>query len=36
MPERNMVEDIKAAAEMMDRGVTGLDVVKALSLWRIR
>ncbi len=31
MPERNMVEDIKAAAEMMDRGVTGLDVVKALS-----
>ncbi|HAA6120724.1 TPA_asm: propanediol dehydratase [Listeria monocytogenes] len=31
MPERNMVEDIKAAPEMMDRGVTGLDVVKALS-----
>ncbi|ENO3660467.1 propanediol/glycerol family dehydratase large subunit [Listeria monocytogenes] len=31
MPERNMVEDIKAAAEMMDRGVTGLDIVKALS-----
>ncbi|EIT5023447.1 propanediol/glycerol family dehydratase large subunit [Listeria monocytogenes] len=31
MPERNMVEDIKTAAEMMDRGVTGLDVVKALS-----
>ncbi|EDO1160914.1 propanediol/glycerol family dehydratase large subunit [Listeria innocua] len=31
MPERNMVEDIKAAAEMMDRGVTGLDVVKALA-----
>lgn len=31
MPERNMVEDIKAAAEMMDRGGTGLDVVKALS-----
>ncbi|ENT7083288.1 propanediol/glycerol family dehydratase large subunit [Listeria monocytogenes] len=31
MPERNMVEDIKAAAELMDRGVTGLDVVKALS-----
>ncbi|HDU1192685.1 TPA: propanediol/glycerol family dehydratase large subunit [Listeria monocytogenes] len=31
MPERNMVEDIKAVAEMMDRGVTGLDVVKALS-----
>ncbi|HDI3715857.1 TPA: propanediol/glycerol family dehydratase large subunit [Listeria monocytogenes] len=31
MPERNMVEDIKAAAEMMDRGVNGLDVVKALS-----
>ncbi|EIR5590824.1 propanediol/glycerol family dehydratase large subunit [Listeria monocytogenes] len=34
MPERNMVEDIKAAAEMMDRGVTGLDVVKALSAGR--
>ncbi|WP_232698553.1 propanediol/glycerol family dehydratase large subunit [Brevibacillus daliensis] len=31
MPERNMVEDIKAAGEMMERGITGLDVVKALS-----
>ncbi len=31
MPLRNVVEDLKAAAEMMDRGVTGLDVVKALA-----
>ncbi|GMO01033.1 propanediol/glycerol family dehydratase large subunit [Parageobacillus thermoglucosidasius] len=31
MPERNVVEDIRAAEEMMKRGVTGLDVVKALS-----
>jgi len=31
MPERNKVEDIKAAADMMDRGVTGLDVVKGLA-----
>lgn len=30
MPERNVVEDLKAAGEMMDRGITGLDVVKAL------
>lgn len=30
MPERNMVEDIKAAEEMMNRGITGIDVVKAL------
>jgi len=30
MPERNVVEDLKAAEEMMDRKVTGLDVVKAL------
>lgn len=30
MPERNMVEDIKAAEEMMNRGITGVDVVKAL------
>lgn len=30
MPERNMVEDIKAAEEMMKKGVTGLDIVKAL------
>ncbi|MBP3039129.1 propanediol/glycerol family dehydratase large subunit [Bacillaceae bacterium Marseille-Q3522] len=31
MPERNMVEDIKGAADMMNRGITGLDVVKALA-----
>lgn len=31
MPERNVVEDLKAAEEMMKRGVTGLDIVKALS-----
>lgn len=30
MPERNVVEDIKAAEDMMKRGITGLDVVKAL------
>ncbi len=30
MPERNMVEDIKACEEMMKRGITGVDVVKAL------
>jgi len=30
MPERNVVEDLKAAEEMMDKKVTGLDVVKAL------
>ncbi len=30
MPERDMVEDIKAAEEMMNRKVTGVDVVKAL------
>jgi propanediol dehydratase large subunit len=30
MPNRNVVEDLKAAEEMMARGVTGLDVVKAL------
>lgn len=30
MPDRNVVEDLKAAGELMDRGVTGLDVVKAL------
>jgi propanediol dehydratase large subunit/glycerol dehydratase large subunit len=30
MPERNRVEDIKAADEMMNRGITGVDVVKAL------
>jgi propanediol dehydratase large subunit/glycerol dehydratase large subunit len=31
MPDRNVVEDLKAAEEMMQRGVTGLDIVKALS-----
>ena len=30
MPERNVVEDLKAAEEMMNRGVTGVDIVKAL------
>lgn len=30
MPERNVVEDLKAAEEMMVRGITGVDVVKAL------
>jgi len=31
MPPRNVGEDLKAAAEMMERGITGLDVVKALA-----
>ncbi|MDK2960634.1 MAG: glycerol dehydratase large subunit [Bacillota bacterium] len=31
MPKRNVVEDLKAAEEMMKRGVTGLDIVKALA-----
>jgi propanediol dehydratase large subunit len=31
MPNRNVVEDLKAAEEMMNKGVTGLDIVKALS-----
>lgn len=31
MPSRNVPEDLKAATEMMDRGITGLDVVKALA-----
>ncbi len=30
MPERNVVEDLKAASDMMARGITGIDVVKAL------
>ncbi|SCX75150.1 propanediol/glycerol family dehydratase large subunit [Alkaliphilus peptidifermentans] len=30
MPDRNVVEDLKAAGEMMARGITGIDVVKAL------
>lgn len=31
MPPRNVPEDLKAAQELMSRGITGLDVVKALS-----
>ena len=31
MPERDMVQDIKAAQEILDKGLTGLDIVKALS-----
>lgn len=31
MPERNVVEDLKAAQELMSRGITGIDVVKALA-----
>lgn len=31
MPARNVVEDLKAAEEMMKREVTGLDVANALS-----
>ena len=31
MPERNVVEDLKAAQELMSRGITGIDVIKALA-----
>jgi hypothetical protein len=31
MPPRDKVQDTKAAQEMMQRAVTGLDVVKALA-----
>lgn len=31
MPKRNQAEDIKACEDMMNRKVTGIDVVKALS-----
>lgn len=31
VPARNVVEDIKAAQEMMNRGITGIDIVKALA-----
>jgi len=31
MPDRNVVEDLKAAEEMMKKGITGIDIVKALS-----
>jgi len=30
MPERNMVEDMKAAQGVLDRNITGVDVVKGL------
>lgn len=30
MPDRNVVEDLKAAQELLTRGVTGIDIVKAL------
>ena len=31
MPERDMVQDIKAAQELLTQGATGLDLVKGLS-----
>lgn len=31
MPARNVVEDLKAAEEMLKKRITGLDIVKALS-----
>lgn len=31
MPERNIVEDLKAVEEMLNKKITGLDIVKALS-----
>jgi len=31
MPDRDVVADIKAAQELMERGVTGVDLVKALK-----
>lgn len=31
MPARNKVEDMKAAAEMLERGITGIDFVKGLA-----
>lgn len=31
MPERNIVDDLKAAEEMLKNKITGLDIVKALS-----
>ena len=30
MPNRNVVEDLKAAEDMMARGTTGIDIIKAL------
>jgi len=31
MPDRDVPQDLKAAEEMLNRGVTGIDVVKALA-----
>ena len=31
IPERDMVADMKAASEMMEKGITGIDIVKALK-----
>ncbi len=31
MPNRNVVEDLKAAGDLMKRGLTGVDIVKALA-----
>ena len=32
MPSRNVVEDLSAVEDMMQRNITGLDIVKALSI----
>ncbi|WP_034551018.1 propanediol/glycerol family dehydratase large subunit [Carnobacterium funditum] len=31
MPDRNLVEDMKAAQELLNRNITGVDLVKALA-----
>lgn len=31
MPDRNVVEDLKAAEDLLKRGITGVDIVKALA-----
>ncbi|MCL1997117.1 MAG: propanediol/glycerol family dehydratase large subunit [Defluviitaleaceae bacterium] len=31
MPNRDVVADLKAAGQMMDRGITGIDIVKGLA-----
>lgn len=31
MPKRDMVADMKAAQDMMDRGITAVDIIKALN-----
>lgn len=31
MPKRNVVDDLKAAEDMMKKGITGIDIVKGLS-----